>query len=400
MPEPVSIGFGTLVTGARLLGNVFDRGPGITVEQFREQRRTPAGRELELGRRGEPTRDQIISDLGVTLPRSAVAIPPSAAPPPGIMPPGLPTSPGEVPLLIPVPPTAIPPLLPVGIVGSIPNVPGYPPSPPPSAGPSPIITARGGVPAREAILRRQGAREAERLFEREAVQRARGAAIEAAARRSAILRGVLRVGTRVIGTLPGILWPSDINPGVPTPEQIREMEREAARVQQPELRRVTVPRQRIEQAVRSMPPGTDHSVLQEVTVGATRRTLPQRAPAPTSRPAPATTTGRIRQSMLGRLPWAQILLGALIGSSSRTSVSTSVAPIISGLTRVEPDPLPSTGGPPLSIPPSVVTGQCDCPPKKKRKKPRKCLERGQVIWKTGRNKGKVAGTKCVRFATK
>lgn len=43
-------------------------------------------------------------------------------------------------------------------------------------------------------------------------------------------------------------------------------------------------------------------------------------------------------------------------------------------------------------------GACHCGTKK-RGKARKCLERGTVAWKSGRYKGRAAGTKCIRYAT-
>jgi hypothetical protein len=46
---------------------------------------------------------------------------------------------------------------------------------------------------------------------------------------------------------------------------------------------------------------------------------------------------------------------------------------------------------------SSASSRCSCSTKK-RGKPRKCLERGTVYWKTGRRKGQSAGQKCIRFA--
>jgi hypothetical protein len=48
---------------------------------------------------------------------------------------------------------------------------------------------------------------------------------------------------------------------------------------------------------------------------------------------------------------------------------------------------------------SSSSSSCSCGPKKKRGPARKCLERGTVVFKTGRYKGKAAGTKCIRYAT-
>lgn len=71
---------------------------------------------------------------------------------------------------------------------------------------------------------------------------------------------------------------------------------------------------------------------------------------------------------------------------------------------VTPGMLPFTPGQPMTFTGGgggVVTGSrtqgCDCKPKR-RGKPRKCLERGAVAWRTGRYKGRAAGTKCIRWA--
>jgi hypothetical protein len=56
---------------------------------------------------------------------------------------------------------------------------------------------------------------------------------------------------------------------------------------------------------------------------------------------------------------------------------------------------------PLGVPyiqPAATTSTNLCKCKPKRRGPqRKCLERGQVNWRTGRYKGKLAGTKCIRW---
>jgi len=388
MPEPLTVAQ-ILVGGARLLeggGGVYPGGERSNV--------------LEAERRGEPSREQLIAGLGLPA-RTPRAIP-SAAPPPAIVPPAPTIGPGGVPPLIPVPPTAIPPYLPVGIVGSIPNVPGYPPPLPPSPGAPPIIQPGQGVPTREGLLRRQGMAEARRMAEREAAASRRAATIERQLWRRAALGRLGAIGVRIGGAIAGVLYPSRVAEGVPTPAQVAEMEKEAARVRGEQLKPVIVGRERLEAARRALPPGTDPSVLQVVSVGAKMKGLPQTARQPGTRvaPAPTTTRTRLQRSILGRLPWAQILLGALLGPGRTSSISPAVTPTVSSLTRVEPDPLPSDGG--AAFVPGIRPGtaQCDCPPKKKRKPSRKCLERAQVVWKSGRYKGKVAGKKCVRFEGK
>lgn len=47
---------------------------------------------------------------------------------------------------------------------------------------------------------------------------------------------------------------------------------------------------------------------------------------------------------------------------------------------------------------TAAAAACSCKPKR-RGPARKCLERGQVIYKSGRYKGKAAGSKCIRYAT-
>lgn len=72
---------------------------------------------------------------------------------------------------------------------------------------------------------------------------------------------------------------------------------------------------------------------------------------------------------------------------------------------ITPGMLPFTPGQPMTFSGGsggrVMSNQlerCDCKPKRRGPK-RRCLERGQVAWKTGRFKGRSAGTKCVRWAT-
>lgn len=240
------------------------------------------------------------------------------------------------------------------------------------------------------------------MGQREAAQAARGAAVERAIYRSAILRGVARIGARIFGTAAGALWPSDVATGVPTPAQVAEMEREAQREANragaPQLKRVEVKVERL------IPPGTDPAVLQDVTVtrqriGTTPKTTPKASPqASGSSTVPNPRTSRIRQSMLGRLPWAQIILGALLGPGRSTTTTLAPTTGTAPLTPTQPGLLPSGLSPPYYPPPPTRTANCECPPKRKSRK-RKCLERGQVEWRTGRYKGKVAGTKCIRFAS-
>jgi hypothetical protein len=45
---------------------------------------------------------------------------------------------------------------------------------------------------------------------------------------------------------------------------------------------------------------------------------------------------------------------------------------------------------------SLDRDRCNC--QKRSGKKRKCLERAQLSWRSGRKKGKPAGSRCVRFA--
>jgi hypothetical protein len=141
--------------------------------------------------------------------------------------------------------------------------------------------------------------------------------------------------------------------------------------------------------------------------GATGREGPP-APNPNSPSAPRSQTVTPPSSPASRLPpWAVpvgIGLGAFAvigvlnrrrgGSSSATAVLNVPGPIGSG------GPLPSPG---VNTGVSALLvggaqgggGYCEPQPRGPR---RKCLERAPVAWRAGRNKGKAAGSKCVRYA--
>jgi hypothetical protein len=132
-------------------------------------------------------------------------------------------------------------------------------------------------------------------------------------------------------------------------------------------------------------------------------------PAPSSS---SSTSSPSRAGKGGRLPptplnWPKIGLftGATIGGAyllrqlvgGNPYAGGSVAPISA------PVPVPTTPGPGTA--PNVGSfalgsysgpvGDCGCGPRGPR---RKCLERAPVAWRSGRNKGKAAGSKCVRYA--
>lgn len=385
MPEPiftpsiVTLGLNAL----RELGNDNE----ARTAAFRARRRTPEGRAREAARRGEPSRALLLAELG--LPSAARQIP-SGGSPPGSTPPGPTTGPGVDLLPIPVPPGAVPIPLPGQIPSSIPVVPF-----PVSGVIVPSGPRIGPVRTREQI----GRAEIERMLRRERVQAARGARMERVFRRRAIMRMAGRVAARVGSVVTGVLWPNDVAPGTPTPGQVREMERAAVRDRSDELQPIAVRQERL--TFEPKPPVPE---LQAVNPTAQRIRVPQSATTPRSPTAPTVGTPGSSPSprtrgVLSRLPWAQILLGAALGRSPTGSTVTNIiessAP--TPLTQPEPQPLPSPGGPPIILTGSA--GRTDlCPEPKRRKPARKCLERAQVEWRTGRYKGKIAGTKCVRFA--
>lgn len=196
-----------------------------------------------------------------------------------------------------------------------------------------------------------------------------------------------------------------------TPEQIDDAERRFREAVE-SLQRIDVTAQPIE------PQGLGGDIV----VNRSRRSggMPppgwEQLPAPGAPPsgASSTTTGtgeglrvRVRRALGSN--WLPLTLGALgLLSSRRGSRSNqivNVAPasavpvpvpdaLPTGLTQVQPAVLtyPFSG---LSSPTAQRT--CECKATKKRKR-RKCLERAQIEWRSGRYKGKLAGTKCVRWS--
>jgi len=133
------------------------------------------------------------------------------------------------------------------------------------------------------------------------------------------------------------------------------------------------------------------------------------APAPAARRRVARALSRLQA--IQRQPLARALgLGFLAQDVLRGRKKR--APTIAQATTSAPTPalgMPETAGlTPFDTrvagyvggfgPPSSSSSRCDCKPKKRGPR-RKCLERGAVVFKTGRNKGRPAGTKCIRYAT-
>lgn len=151
------------------------------------------------------------------------------------------------------------------------------------------------------------------------------------------------------------------------------------------------------------------------------------APAPASAPLPggfspstiapwsallsAIIVSRNRQRT--RSPWPDIFPPALTSSPlpsapsplqsalpvpSATLVPTTTAPGSTPLTAFQP--AVSSSAPP-TMRTRTRTRECHCDSKpKKRRKPRECTTRGQLVWASGPKKGKPAGTRCVTFKGK
>lgn len=127
-------------------------------------------------------------------------------------------------------------------------------------------------------------------------------------------------------------------------------------------------------------------------------------PSPATKNRAARALNRISNAM--RNPWAQagvFGLGLLGGRKSKRASSMPLATMPAAdmpgeiLTSVNPGMLPFTAPAGFgAAPPSATSSTCGCKPKRRGPK-RRCLERAQVAWKTGRYKGRNAGTRCVRW---
>jgi hypothetical protein len=255
-----------------------------------------------------------------------------------------------------------------------------------------------------------------------------------------ILRGALPGLGRVLGTLGGILWPSDVDPGVPTdkdedflrrweigyakrtqdmigrPMQVDEFQRQLGEpFEEPPNDGPTSFGRRVLEAVLS--PEAKQNLERQLNdiFSSGREQGPPAPPERTYEPTvgglpgqfggtPSTTVGGggqsqtrralppnlLRYAGLGALALGLIGAGRRATSSARAPTPTSTPTVPNPLTPFEPLGVPY-------IQPSATTSNlCKCKPKR-RGPQRKCLERGQVNWRTGRYKGKLAGTKCIRW---
>lgn len=147
-------------------------------------------------------------------------------------------------------------------------------------------------------------------------------------------------------------------------------------------------------------------------------TLPPRPVPSTTRPTPQapSTASRRRLGVGSRIgvvaPVAALLVAGSRRRRSETAPNAITAPIdlppgtpaLPSGPSATPGVIAGVGSIPFSQPftftssaPSSSTPGCSCKPKR-RGPQRRCLERATVVFKTGRRKGKSAGTKCVRFA--
>jgi hypothetical protein len=403
MPGESLIGLGgplgAALSGLSLLSRL-GGGGGVTPE-YTAFRRSTEGRTLEMGRRGEPTRDQLIASFvaqggagGPVIPGTA-GNPPNAPPdlPPGVSPPGItPTGP-----TIGVGPSGLPVLgLPAGV---LPGVMGQTAT---STRGGRAGTGTSNVPRRygdfDDLLERVPRGLRDRLYR--------------------IARNAVRAGIAfelVRRALSDVIF--GIDPSELTPEQAREAE-QAFRDEVARLEEITVGRTRrsvtdrrglggdIVVNVPQQPGGLGPPTWEQLPPGASPPIGGQGgpvAPAPTPREP---LRVRIRRGIQNNL--TELILGTLtLGSLRRSSSTAPNIPIdINVPTGGAAFPLPLTGNQPSVLTSSLLqrvgrVGQQTCECKKPRKsKRRKCLERGQIEWRSGRYKGKLAGTKCVRWSEK
>lgn len=225
---------------------------------------------------------------------------------------------------------------------------------------------------------------------------------------------------RAAGVLGGIMWPSDIDPGVPTEKQRADELLDVLEL--PQLGRILevhVPR-----VERRAPLPTPAPATRTVPNPLQGPPTPVRQPAPVSQTPPQPSTmgigaPEVFQPVLSlplprsawtvrsrSTPGSQTLTpGAPIPASPFAPPTTTTSsppralptsPFTPPLTGVETGPVTSSS---LRIPTRTPTRtrECQCEPKR-RKKQRKCLARAPLVWAGGPKKGKPAGTRCIRRA--
>lgn len=130
------------------------------------------------------------------------------------------------------------------------------------------------------------------------------------------------------------------------------------------------------------------------------------SPASSSPATPATTAAHKPLGIFQRIPGLPLALGlggiaasaiVLSGRNRGGGTPAFIAPA-APITTPSQNVTPQTGVPALMVGNFQgvgSSGDCGCGPRGPR---RKCLERAPVTWRSGRNKGKAAGSKCVRYA--
>jgi len=136
---------------------------------------------------------------------------------------------------------------------------------------------------------------------------------------------------------------------------------------------------------------------------------PPLEPAPVYAPAPVATAPAPAPAPFGIPAWGWGLIGTGIVAAARRrrGRSQNVTPALTSLedalleSATAPAPgMLSASSPLTSISIATSSGndedRCNC--HKKRGKPRKCLARAQLTWRSGPKKGKAAGSRCYRYA--
>jgi hypothetical protein len=146
---------------------------------------------------------------------------------------------------------------------------------------------------------------------------------------------------------------------------------------------------------------TTPAAVEDDDGGTPAATLPAPQNVPTPRPRGGAAVRRISTAMQDPLA-KKLLIGAGVlaavrgarRSGSSSSSSSSGTPVVAPLTALNTTGVSFLGGTGGG---TITTGKSGCSCKKPGPK-RRCLERGPVAWRSGRFKGRNAGTKCIRFA--
>lgn len=385
MPDPIftpAAGLQLARLTERLVSGLFPNQNAEDIARFSVVRQSPAGRQRELGRR-DVTRSQLVAGIpmiNVSGGRpGAERLPSPVTPPPGTTPGALPTFPGGVPLGVPPLPLGVPPGL-MGQVGS---------------------STRGArtastIPRLESLGR---------VSIEDYIRRIGNARVRAVARR--VARGFARTlpAAVIVEVLRGVI--SRMGVLEPSAADVREMEAEMRQQLEILSGNIEVTAERLEMPSpdtlqgdiviheRQRGGGLPPPRWEQLPAGA-QRPGQRRESMPVIRAIGRRIAGNLQNIVLGTIGLGTLSLLRRRSSSSVSPLTVNVPAIATPTATPIPQPLTVVqgGGVPFT---GTGTQQCECKEKKKREK-RKCLERAQVVWKTGRYKGKLAGTRCVRFA--